>query len=89
MANGAVPLSTPVGDVPRHMENGKNGYVTSSLEEEVVIREMLGKLKEWVGDRKVLEVLSTNAFEYASMHFRKERFEQEYRELLRKQSGPL
>jgi glycosyltransferase involved in cell wall biosynthesis len=81
MAHGAVPLSTPVGDIPRHLEAGKNGFVTQSIEEEEVIIEMIARLTQLAADRMLLAKVSANAYSYAKSHFQEDVFVESYRSL--------
>jgi glycosyltransferase involved in cell wall biosynthesis len=89
MAQGAVPLSTPVGDVPLHMENGKNGFVTSSIQEEEVISEMIDRLIALEANRNLLQTTARHAYTYASEHFREAEFVKAYRELFELKKGGL
>lgn len=81
MAHGVVPVATPVGDIPLHV-NDTVGFVISKTDEQVVIEEMETKIIELKENRKELERLSANANAYALKHFLRERFENEYRSLL-------
>jgi glycosyltransferase involved in cell wall biosynthesis len=82
MANGAVPVSSPVGDIPRHLEEGLNGFVTRTEQEEPMIEEMLDILNKLAADRTLLNTLSGNAYRYAFAHFQKENFVSAYRHLM-------
>jgi len=82
MAHGVVPLSTPVGDIPTHIKEN-SGFVTSSIEESLVIKEIVEKI-EWLDkNRNSLASFSANAYKYASTNFSKERFSSEYKSLLK------
>jgi glycosyltransferase involved in cell wall biosynthesis len=80
MAHGLVPISSPVGDVPLHIEN-ERGFVTSSVDENSVVEEITEKIIFLSSNRSVLEKYSKNAFNYAKENFSKERFEKEYNAL--------
>ncbi|HXB41313.1 MAG TPA: glycosyltransferase [Bacteroidia bacterium] len=80
MANGVVPISTPVGDIPTHIKSD-NGFLTSDIKEETVVTEMCEKLK-WLSENKnELNTLSENAYNYAKANFSEERFAAEYKSL--------
>jgi glycosyltransferase involved in cell wall biosynthesis len=77
MAHGLVPISSPVGDVPLHIEN-ERGFVASSVDENRVVEEITEKIIFLSSNRSILEKYSENAFNYAKENFSKERFEKEY-----------
>ncbi len=79
MARGCVIMSTPVGDIPYHI-NGSNGFLFSSTESEVVQREA----NEWLNDLsdEKLQELSIAATEYAFKNFGIETFNQQYKTIL-------
>ncbi len=81
MAHGCVSISTPVGDVPLHTKDC--GFVTSNIIETDVINEMFEQIKMLDNDRKQLTNLSHASFNYANKHFSKERFFEEYKNLLK------
>lgn len=83
MAYGVIPVSTPVGDVPKHVQMEKTGYLTSSIEEGIVVQEMTAFLQQLINDHASRKTLSRNVYEYAIQHFSKDRFTTSYRELLR------
>lgn len=84
MAYGVVPVSTPVGDVPKHIRNGENGYLTSSIEPQQVITEMVNYISILIHDKEKQVAMSKRSFEYANEHFSKEKFTNAYRALLTK-----
>jgi glycosyltransferase involved in cell wall biosynthesis len=80
MANGVIPICTPVGDIPSHIKTG-NGFITSSIKEEIVVNEMCEKLK-WLSENKnELGAISENAYNYAKANFFEERFAAKYKSL--------
>ncbi len=81
MAHGVVPLSTPVGDIPAHIKEN-SGFITSGIEENLVISEMIEKIEWLYKNRNSLANFSANAYTYASTNFSKERFASEYKSLL-------
>lgn len=81
MANGIIPLSTPVGDVPVYITN-TNGFVCSSINEKTVIDELTNSILDFNSNRVVLQNKSTVAYDFAKKHFSKKEFEKAYRETL-------
>lgn len=82
MAQGVIPISTPVGDIPKHIQPGKTGYLTSSIDPHRVIDEMEMLIQLLIEQKENRAQLSKNAFEYAKDHFSKEKFTESYRKLL-------
>lgn len=81
MMTGLVVISTPVGDIPNHL-NGENGIVISSADSEIVVREMKQILNELAqSPERVLKIKSA-AKKYAQENFSEDKFVQRYRELL-------
>jgi glycosyltransferase involved in cell wall biosynthesis len=81
MMHGLIVISTPVGDIPNHL-NGENGMVISSTEKENVIREMTERLIELGNDQDRFMKMKQAARKYAVENFSKEKFEENYRKLL-------
>ena len=81
MAHGVIPLSTPVGDVPKHIENEQTGYLTSSIDPQEVIREMVDYIALLIEQKNKRAIMSKEVFEYAKINFSKEKFTQAYRRL--------
>jgi glycosyltransferase involved in cell wall biosynthesis len=82
MAQGVIPISTPVGDIPKHIQPGKTGYLTSSIEPHRVIDEMEMLIQLLIEQKEKKALLSKNAFEYARENFSKEKFTEAYRKML-------
>ncbi|MDQ3108542.1 MAG: glycosyltransferase [Bacteroidota bacterium] len=81
MMAGLIVISTPVGDIPNHL-NGENGIVTSSADPEIVVEEMKKILNELVqSPQRVLQIKAA-AKKYAQQNFSEAKFVQHYRELL-------
>lgn len=81
MMAGLVVISTPVGDIPNHL-NGENGIVTSSAEPEIVVEEMVRLLSALlIGSSEVLKMKAA-AKKYAKENFSKGKFVASYRKLL-------
>jgi len=81
MAQGLCAISTPVGDVPLHINN-LNGFVTSDLDENKVVEEMTNYICMLNIDREQLKNLSMNSYEYAKQNFSKQIFQSEYRSII-------
>jgi glycosyltransferase involved in cell wall biosynthesis len=81
MMNGLIVISTPVGDIPNHLD-GENGIVTSSTEKEIVIREMTERLIELKNDLDRFMKMKLAARQYAIENFSEEKFRENYRKLL-------
>ena len=82
MAQGVIPLSTPVGDIPIHVGE-KVGFITSTEERSIVVKEITDKLL-WLSQNKTaLETLSANAHRYTQTNFSEEKFTQSYKFLFR------
>ena len=84
MAYGVIPVSTPVGDIPKHIRSGETGYLTSSIEPQQVITEMVNYISLLIHEKEKRLVMSKRVFEYAKEHFSKEKFTKAYRTLLTK-----
>ncbi len=81
MAHGLIPFSTPVGDVNYHVNNSV-GFITSDLNEEIVINEITAKIEELVNDRKSMEQMAGLAYRYAKDNFSKQQFTEAYKKTL-------
>lgn len=81
MAQGLAILSTPVGDVPHRLDVSCAG-ITSSVEADVVVREMSGLLLELEADRSRLRDLRDAALRKARAEFDPSTFRERYRSLL-------
>ncbi len=84
MAHGVIPVSTPVGDVPKHIINGETGYLTTGIEPELVIKEMLNYIRLLVDQPEKTALLSKDVYDYAKVNFSKAQFTNAYRKLLLK-----
>lgn len=82
MANGMTPISTPVGDVPKHIDL-QNGFVTNNLmDTEKVVEEMVNYLLELNSNRELLKQKSINSFAYAKKYFSKQLFYDSYERII-------
>jgi glycosyltransferase involved in cell wall biosynthesis len=77
-----VPVCTPVGDIPAHVKPG-SGFITSSADENIVVKEICGKLIRLSENRAELRRFSENAYNYAKEHFTEEKFKTAYQSLFR------
>ena len=82
MAYGGIPVSTPVGDIPKHIQTNQTGFLTSAIESTAVIDEMTAVIRLLIEDATKRKMISRNAYEYARLHFSKEEFIKQYRDLL-------
>lgn len=82
MAHGVIPVSTPVGDIPKHIQPGQTGFLTSSIDPHRVIDEMEMLIQLLIEQKEKRAQLSKNAFEYAKTNFSKEKFIAAYRKIL-------
>lgn len=82
MANGCAIMATPVGDIPVHIMQNKNGYITSSIDEETVVQEMSEKIMELSNSSAALSNMSNANQQYALEHFDIQVFNKKYRGLL-------
>lgn len=81
MMAGVIVISTPVGDIPNHL-NGENGFVTSSADAEAAVREMKQLLSELVNSPERALKIKAAAKKYAIENFSEEKFVENYRKLL-------
>ncbi len=81
MAHGLCTISTPVGDVPLHINN-LNGFITSDLDENKVVEEITNFIFKLNNDRALLKLMSMNSYEYAKQNFSKNKFHLEYRNII-------
>lgn len=81
MAHGVVPVSTPVGDVPAHI-NPDRGFLTSSADAAVTVNEICQGLIAFSSDKSRLARLSVNSYNYAKSNFGAEPFTKAYQALL-------
>jgi glycosyltransferase involved in cell wall biosynthesis len=81
MMNGLIVISTPVGDIPNHL-NGENGILTSSVEPSVFIPEIVELVKSISENQERMMKIKTAARKYAIENFSEAKFEENYRKLL-------
>ena len=81
MAHACAIVATPVGDLPIHVQK-ENGFITSSIDEEIVVEEMSLSILQLSNDRLLLKTLSKNNIDYAKEHFDIQLFNKKYQELI-------
>lgn len=83
MSAGCAILSTPVGDIPYHVKHEKNGFLFSSTNNEIIIREQaIDYLEKLLNEPELLTELSINNQRYAKKEFELSIFENRYQSLL-------
>jgi glycosyltransferase involved in cell wall biosynthesis len=82
MAYGVIPVSTPVGDIPKHIRNGETGYLTTGIDPKTIPNEMAGYISMLIDQKEKRALLSEQVYEYVKMNFSKEKFTKAYRRLL-------
>ena len=81
MALGVVCISTNVGGISEHIQQGNTGFLVSETEEEAIVERFTSLISDLNKNRKLLEELSANSSAYARSHFSKEQFDLGYRRL--------
>jgi glycosyltransferase involved in cell wall biosynthesis len=82
MAEGCIPLSTPVGDIPFHIKNNKNGFLTTNADRKEAISEFHEILRNIAAGEFPLSLISEECRAYSRDTFSIEKFRLAYRELL-------
>ncbi|AJY71607.1 hypothetical protein RW64_19685 [Geobacter sulfurreducens] len=82
MANGVVPVATDVGGISTHVRHGENGFLVENFDkEECIVDSFIEIIEKLVSDKDLLIKLSDTAWQYASAHFRGDKFDTYYRQL--------
>lgn len=81
MAYGCAIIATPVGDLPVHIQQ-ENGYITSTIDEEKVIDEMMQHILHLSENSLQLQTFSKNNRLYANENFDIEIFKEKYQSLV-------
>lgn len=82
MSRGLAVISTPVGDVPRHVKNGIHGFIIEELEnEEIIIREALKYILALKKNTELLQKIAEENIRYAEENFGLPVFNSNYRHL--------
>lgn len=83
MACGCVPVVTALEGNKMHLSTGINSLLIEAVQDEQnVIASGFEQIKKLVNDLGLLQELSVNAYAYAKANFGKEKFNNEYRNLL-------
>lgn len=77
-----TPLSTSVGDIPSHIRNGINGFLSTKTTEQEIVEDFCSILKKLLADRSILLKTALSAEEYAKTNFGYAAFEKNWREIL-------
>jgi glycosyltransferase involved in cell wall biosynthesis len=88
MANGVVPMSTDVGDISSHIKNHENGIIITGRDEAEIVKSFIEEITVLCADRKKISGLSKESYIYAKNNFDYNRFRNQYRELLLKETIP-
>jgi glycosyltransferase involved in cell wall biosynthesis len=81
MANGVVPISTNVGGIGQHLDNGHNGILIDELTEDAITLS-IRQAMESLSDRERLQQMSQAAYAYARQHFDNPDFCKCYKEVI-------
>lgn len=82
MARGLAIVSTAVGEVPLHVQDGVNGYLVRDFRNrEAVVEESMQHMLQLHNNRGLLSGIAERNIEYAYKHFGMDRFRREYNEL--------
>lgn len=81
MSYGCAIIATPVGDLTVHIQQ-ENGFITSSIEEDKVVKEMTQHILYLNEYRSILKTLSYENKKYANEHFDIQLFNTKYQELI-------
>lgn len=82
MARGCAVIATPVGDIPIHVKNNTNGFLFTSVTDELlIIIEAVNWLTLLSNNRALLKEMGARNMDYAHKNFSIEAFNKSYREL--------
>jgi glycosyltransferase involved in cell wall biosynthesis len=82
MARGLAVVSTAVGEVPLHVQDGVNGYLVRDFRNrEAVVEECMQYILHLHKDQGLLSQIAERNIDYAYKHFGMDRFRREYNEL--------
>ena len=84
MARGLAIISTPVGDIPKHVKTGTNGFIIDELlNEDEIVRQGLKYVLELKNDEKLLMTISASNIDYAFKNFGLATFNSKYKSLFK------
>ncbi|MCZ2223255.1 MAG: glycosyltransferase family 4 protein [Chitinophagales bacterium] len=83
MSYGCAIIATPVGDLPIHVKQKMNGFITTETDSEnIVVSEMKNYISELHQNRLLLSEISKKNAQYAKDNFDIEHFKKSYYQLL-------
>jgi glycosyltransferase involved in cell wall biosynthesis len=83
MSFGCIPVVTALPGNKMHLNHGSNALLIENFEdEEFVVVEAIRLLTLLINDPALIKSLSTAAYQYAQMHFKKDKFIAQCRQLL-------
>lgn len=83
MARGCAIIATPVGDLPVHIKNEVNGFLTTAVDNEnQVVAEGVEFIRRLKSDIALRHRIFENNTRYAGEHFSLEKFNHQYSELI-------
>lgn len=82
MSFGCIPISTPVGDIPFHIQNKQNGYLCTNFDERCINEIVLIFTEIYESNKSELSKISKNTLEYSRVNFSEENFKKAYSQLL-------
>jgi glycosyltransferase involved in cell wall biosynthesis len=84
MARGLAIISTPVGDVPKHVRSGINGFIIEELfEEKEIVNQGLNFIFQLYNDPELLKKISDSNIDYAYRTFGLDSFNANYKQLFK------
>jgi glycosyltransferase involved in cell wall biosynthesis len=82
MAYGVVPIATPVGGIPYHINNQQNGILINAETDELIIGKFAENIMKLNKDRGLLAELSCRCHEYAKNNFNHSSFCLNYKKII-------
>ena len=75
MAHGVVPVSTAVGGIITHVNDGQNGYLIKEGNDKSIVESATEIITTLFSDTHYLSKLSQNAYHYAAENFKRDNYE--------------
>jgi glycosyltransferase involved in cell wall biosynthesis len=83
MAYGNVIIATPVGDLPVHIKDAKNGFLFSTVHDEnKIVEEGAAIILRLQQERDLLKQISAHNITYAQQHFSFQQFAEAYHKII-------
>jgi glycosyltransferase involved in cell wall biosynthesis len=83
MACGCIPVVTALPGNKTHLQHGLNSLLINAVEDErMVVKLAIEQVTALVAEKGLVERLSRDCYDYATLHFGKEKFIEAYRRLL-------